>query len=336
MTCKHIVLFNTVPNGPPQELVVSLTSHTIVLSWSPPLLSQRNGVITSYLISCSSGDIIINTTRTSSTSLTITGLEPFTNYTCFVSAATVSGDGPAAVIHTMTNEGSEFIYLLPHFVFIIIINTVPETSAANYSLSSQNSTLVIINWTPPVKPNGVIIAYQLQCFGGDQEYKWTVWGPQTTATLNGLLPYTNYSCSITAHTSVGGGPAATTSVTTEQDGKSSCVRVWAFVNKQLFLNYCIAPSGPPQDFIIAVTSHSINLTWSSPLPLQRNGVITSYLINCSSGDSIINTTRTSSTSLTITGLEPFTNYTCSVSASTVVGDGPAVIIQTMTAEYGNK
>ena len=109
------------------------------------------------------------------------------------------------------------------------------------------------------------------------------------------------------------------------------------IYKQLFLNYCIAPSGPPQDFIISVTSpRSINLAWSPPLPSQRNGVITSYFTNCSSGYTIINTTRTSSTSLTIAGLEPFTNYTCSVSAATVVGDGPAAIIQTMTAEYGNK
>ena len=104
MTCEHIVLFNTVPSGPPLELVFSLTSHTIVLSWSPPLLSQCNGVITSYLINCTSGDSIINSTRTSSTSLTITGLEPFTNYTCFVRASTVVGDGPAAIIQTMTAE----------------------------------------------------------------------------------------------------------------------------------------------------------------------------------------------------------------------------------------
>ena len=95
----------------------------------------------------------------------------------------------------------------------------------------------------------------------------------------------------------------------------------------------LVPSGPPQDFIITVTSHSINLTWSPPLPSQLNGVITSYLINCSSGDNIINTTRTSSTSLTITGLEPFTNYTCSVSAATVVGDGPKDENYAVTNEY---
>ena len=134
-----------------------------------------------------------------------------------MSAATVVGDGPAAVIHTMTDEGSKFIYLLPHFVFIIIINTVPETSATNYSLASPNSTSLVILWTPPVKPNGVIIEYQLQCFGGKQEYRWTVRGSQTTTTLSGLLPYTNYSCSITAHTSVGGGPAQHISVLSKED-----------------------------------------------------------------------------------------------------------------------
>ena len=73
-------------------------------------------------------------------------------------------------------------------------------------------------WTPPVKPNGVIIEYQLQCFGGEQEYRWTVRGSQTTTTLSGLLPYTNYSCNITAHTSVGGGPAVNSTVTTDEDG----------------------------------------------------------------------------------------------------------------------
>ena len=97
-----------VPSGVPQNFTISVSSRTFTLSWSPPLPSQRNGVITSYLINCSSGDSIINTTKTSSTSLTITGLEPFTNYTCSVSAATNLGDGPAAENTTSTNEDSKF------------------------------------------------------------------------------------------------------------------------------------------------------------------------------------------------------------------------------------
>ena len=74
-------------------------------------------------------------------------------------------------------------------------------------------------WSDPEKANGVITEYQLQCFGGVQEHRWTVNGSQTTTTLSGLLPYTNYSCSNKAHTSVGGGPSATTDVVTKQDGE---------------------------------------------------------------------------------------------------------------------
>ena len=69
-------------------------------------------------------------------------------------------------------------------------------------------------------PNGIITEYHLQCSGSGQMIRKNISGSsQTTTTLSGLLPYTNYSCSITAHTSVGGGPEATTSVITEQDGE---------------------------------------------------------------------------------------------------------------------
>ena len=81
----------------------------MTLSWSPPLASQRNGVIISYLVTCNSGGSIINRTRTSSTGLTITGLQPFTSYSCTVRAVTIVGDGPAAVKSTTTGEGSELV-----------------------------------------------------------------------------------------------------------------------------------------------------------------------------------------------------------------------------------
>ena len=93
----------------------------------------------------------------------------------------------------------------------------PGTPPHNLFGVSNDPLSFSLTWEAPIKPNGVITEYQLQCSGGGQVYNRTVM--ETTTTLSGLLPYTNYSCSITAHTSVGGGPAATTSVTTEEDSK---------------------------------------------------------------------------------------------------------------------
>ena len=75
------------------------------------------------------------------------------------------------------------------------------------------------NWKLPTEPNGVITKYQIYCLGEGRVFSHTVMGSQTTTTLSGLLPYTNYSCNITAHTSAGEGPAATISLTTRQDGE---------------------------------------------------------------------------------------------------------------------
>ena len=84
-----------------------------------------------------------------------------------------------------------------------------------------------------MRSNGIITHYQLQCSGGGQEHRWTVMGSQTTTILSGLLTYTNYSCSITAHTSVGEGPAATIIVTTRQDGELIVI----FCIKQLVIGH---------------------------------------------------------------------------------------------------
>ena len=85
---------------------------------------------------------------------------------------------------------------------------------------SDSSTSIKLTWSAPVKPNGVITGYILQCRSAEGETRLQrLMSSQITNVLSGLLPYTNYSCSITAHTSAGEGPAATTSVTTEQDGE---------------------------------------------------------------------------------------------------------------------
>ena len=102
-------------------------------------------------------------------------------------------------------------------ISLMMCCTVPAGPPRQVFVIPENSKTIKFIWSAPSTPNGVITEYQLQCSGGGQVFNRTVM--KTTITLSGLLPYTNYSCSITAHTSVGGGPAATIIVTTLQDGE---------------------------------------------------------------------------------------------------------------------
>ena len=66
LQCLSALMY-TAPSGPPENFTISTTSHNITLSWSLPLPTHRNGLITSYLIVCTIGDVITNN-RTSGTS----------------------------------------------------------------------------------------------------------------------------------------------------------------------------------------------------------------------------------------------------------------------------
>ena len=195
----------------------------------------------------------------------------------------------------------------------------PGTPPDMVEINTITSKSVTLSWKRPTKPNGVITRYQFLCSEEENVFSRIVMGSQTTTTLSGLLPYTSYSCSITAHTSVGGGPAATTSVTTEQDGEAKSNSI-----SYLFSITPSVPSGPPRNFTISVTSRSITLSWSPPLSSQQNGVITDYNLTCIVGGMNYNV-RLSDTSFDAP-IDPFTNYSCTVSAATVVGDGPATAV----------
>ena len=97
--------------------------------------------------------------------------------------------------------------------------TVPAGPPRHFFGVAVNSTSIIVSWSAPARPNGVITKYQLLCSGGGKVLNKSMMASQTTTTLSGLLPYTNYSCNITAHTSAGGGPAAAVTTATAQDGE---------------------------------------------------------------------------------------------------------------------
>ena len=200
--------------------------------------------------------------------------------------------------------------------------------------SSNSSTTITLTWKPPLLIR-VIANYTLQCFTeGEKVLNISLNGSLTTTTLSGLLPNTNYSCNITAYSSVGGrGSPATTTVTTLLGGKQSQDTISTFSQ---FYTKIISPTheiiittlfylGQPAEFMgVSNSSTMITFTWKPPLHID--GIVTNYTFQCSTpGDGVTHNLIFNSSQITTTlsGLLPYTSYSCNITAHTSVGRGPA-------------
>ena len=104
-----------------------------------------------------------------------------------------------------------------------------------------------------------------------------------------------------------------------------------------FFSFFTAPSSPPENFVaLPIDPHSVNFTWD-PLPLEdQNGLIVGYVINVTVTATGRMFQLTSSTNtLRVNFLEPFTIYICTIAAQTSVGLGPfSTTVAVMTPEDG--
>ena len=66
------------------------------------------------------------------------------------------------------------------------------------------------------------------------------------------------------------------------------------------------------------------MTWQPPPPEHQNGIITAYVVHVSLEDNetLVQQYTTSSLSVTLVGLHPFSTYMVVVAAETSVGRGP--------------
>lgn len=98
-----------VPSGPPQSFIGTPNITSIQFSWGPPIVEERNGNITGYMIFITS---LVNPSdsqelTTSSESLLAESLQPYTTYECAIAASTQVGQGPnSTVIYIMTEPTS--------------------------------------------------------------------------------------------------------------------------------------------------------------------------------------------------------------------------------------
>lgn len=87
------------------------------------------------------------------------------------------------------------------------------------------------------------------------------------------------------------------------------------------VSFSAVPASPPESISARETSaNSIEVTWSNPtLPY---GVITSYSVRYNISDVNLTSFTTESQQATLEGLDEYTVYAISVSASTRLGFGP--------------
>ena len=101
-----LIITFSAPSAPPEDLAAtSVSSTSFVLSWSPPPISQQNGIIREYRVNITEIQtgisIILNST---STSVSVLSLHPYYTYECTVSAYTVGGGPYSDVFSVITSE----------------------------------------------------------------------------------------------------------------------------------------------------------------------------------------------------------------------------------------
>ena len=123
-------------------------------------------------------------------------------------------------------------------------------------------------------------------------------------------------------------------------------------NEQCFfdLPFFTVPSSP-QNFSLSPVAGSpsqLSASWSVPIP--KNGIITGYSVYCNTSanqsypeqvigsnvPTIISVVNGTTLAVTLTELNPYTQYSCYVTANTSMGEGsPSTILTVQTLQSGN-
>ena len=99
----------------------------------------------------------------------------------------------------------------------------------------------------------------------------------------------------------------------------------------------VVPSAP-RNFTLSMVSGSPNTLFASwNIPELINGIISGYTINCSSSDEMLGFSFNEFVlSTSLSGLTPFTNYSCTISARTSAGEGTVSTVVTTTTDKDGK
>ncbi|XP_044179415.1 receptor-type tyrosine-protein phosphatase F-like isoform X8 [Acropora millepora] len=288
----------TEPSGPPQNVrALALSPTSIRVIWNPPLLSQRNGIISHYTVRFTSQfhqPKSVNTTD-NNTSIVISDLAIFTTYSFTIKAWNVIGAGPES--EAVDNTTWEDLPSAPQ-----------DLRAWNLSESS-----VFVTWREPSHVNGNLKGYKVYYKpASDSKFmSREVGGKTTQVTLHFLTPFTLYNVKVLAVTGAGGGNASAVTVTTDETVPSAPqdLRAWNLSESSVFVNW-----GEPSHVNGNLKGYKVYYE-----PASRSELI--------SKEKVVKTTQ-----VTLDSLVPFTLYSVEVIAVTGAGGGNASAVTVMTDE----
>ena len=263
------------PEGIAAPILTVLGPTSISVQWSAP--NQLNGILSGYEV-IRNGSTIAPTFALSHTDTLLTA---FTVYDYAISACTTAGCTTSATSTARTAEA------LPTGLF--------DPLAA-----PQSSQSVLIAWSAPIFPNGVITSYMITLQPDSIQVVHTDLA-NLQVEISGLSPFTNYTVMLTACNTAGCSEERTTMVTTLEDVP------------QIILPPTLQVLGPS----------SVEVTWREPA--VPNGLIIRYELR--RNDTLI----FSGAALMYidSSLTPNTMYGYDVQAYTVAGGGTRSAVSTV-------
>ncbi|XP_058886149.1 receptor-type tyrosine-protein phosphatase delta-like isoform X5 [Acipenser ruthenus] len=293
----QVITKTGVPAQPTNFKAEAKSETSILLSWVPP----KGDSIIGYELVYKKGEQgeEQHVTFEPDTSYLLQGLKPFTNY--FFRLAARSSYGQGAATTEISAETPQ---------------TQPSAPPQDIKCTSPSSTSILVSWLPPPVElqNGIITKYSIQYAAIEGEdtnpHHISDLFPETSQyLLEELEKWTEYRVTVSAHTEVGPGPESLPQlIRTDED----------------------VPSGPPRKVEVeAVNSTSIKVTWRSPVPNKQHGQIRGYQVHYVKMDNgeprgqpmIKDIMLADAQVMVISGLQPETTYSVTVTAYTTKGDG---------------
>ncbi|XP_041868858.1 receptor-type tyrosine-protein phosphatase delta isoform X34 [Corvus kubaryi] len=307
----RVVAVNNIGRGPPSEPVSTRTSEqapssaprnvqarmlsstTILVQWEEP--EEPNGQIQGYRVYYTMDpaqhvNSWMKHNVADSHITTIGNLVPQKTYSVKVLAFTSVGDGPlSSDIQVITQTG------------------VPG-QPLNFKAEPESETSILLSWTPP--RSDTISSYELVYKDGEHgEEQRVSTEPTTSYRLQGLRPNSLYLFRLAARSPQGlGASTAEISARTMQS----------------------IPSGPPRKVEVeAVNSTAVKVSWRSPVPNKQHGQIRGYQVHyvrMENGEPkgqpmLKDIMLADAQEMIVSGLQPETTYSFTVTAYTTKGDG---------------